>query len=56
MVDISVVAAVAERSRNLLGFVLNVLLMDVLLMDVQHQGYVHLLFFQWTGYGYKLRI
>ena len=52
MADISVVvAAVAERNRNLLGFVLN-----VLLVDVQHQGRVHLLFMQWTCYGYNLRI
>ena len=34
MVEVSVVAVVAERSRNLLGFVLKIL-------DVQHQGQIH---------------
>ena len=53
---VSDVNVVAERSRNLLGFVLNVLLMDVLLMDVQHQGHVHLSFMQGICYGYNLRI
>ena len=39
----------SNENRNL--FVLN-----VLLVDVQHYGHVHLLFLKWTFIGYSLRI